>query len=164
MPRLALYTERGRCWDYPWNWKLFILFVLVNYFVWRTPSSHILNSPNIARTVTVFGSWVSSLREIRNYCRHVVFVWLGYFPRFFQLNFLYETKIMNGLKFKTRETATTTSSAVPHSTSPRGFQRSQDDVNWSASYHLPHGFEPCIEHLIARTPLPNVYACVSLSP
>ena len=28
VPRVALYTERGRCWDYLWNWKLFILFVL----------------------------------------------------------------------------------------------------------------------------------------
>ena len=28
VPRVALYTERGRCWDYHWNWKLFILFVL----------------------------------------------------------------------------------------------------------------------------------------
>ena len=28
MPRLVLYTERGRFWYYPWDWKLFILFVL----------------------------------------------------------------------------------------------------------------------------------------
>ena len=28
MPRLALFTARGRCWDYPWNWKLRILLVL----------------------------------------------------------------------------------------------------------------------------------------
>ena len=28
MHRLALYTERGRCWDYLWDWKLFILFGL----------------------------------------------------------------------------------------------------------------------------------------
>ena len=31
MCRLVLYTERGRCWDYPWDWKLFNLFV----FLWR---------------------------------------------------------------------------------------------------------------------------------
>ena len=27
MCRLVLYTERGQCWDYPWDWKLFNLFV-----------------------------------------------------------------------------------------------------------------------------------------
>ena len=30
MCRLVLYTERGQCWDYPWDWKLFNLFV----FLW----------------------------------------------------------------------------------------------------------------------------------
>ena len=28
IPRLALFTERGRCWGYPWDCKLSILFVL----------------------------------------------------------------------------------------------------------------------------------------
>ena len=40
MPTLALYTERGRCWGYPWDWKLFFsLFCMANSFVWKTPSS-----------------------------------------------------------------------------------------------------------------------------
>ena len=40
MPRLALYTERGLCWDYLWTENyLFSLFCMTNYFVWRTPSS-----------------------------------------------------------------------------------------------------------------------------
>ena len=38
-----------------------------------------------------------------------LFLVKGYFLRFFQLNSLSETKITNGLKFKIRETATTTS-------------------------------------------------------
>ena len=45
---------------------------------------------------------------------------IEFFNRFF---------FMNGLKFKTRETATITNVAVLHTTSPRTFQRSQDDVN-----------------------------------
>ena len=28
MPILVLYTERGRCWDYTWDWKWSVLFVL----------------------------------------------------------------------------------------------------------------------------------------
>ena len=33
-------TERGRCWNYPWDWKLLILFVLYEeLFCLKTPSS-----------------------------------------------------------------------------------------------------------------------------
>ena len=28
MPRLVLYTERGRCWGYTRDWEWFVLFVL----------------------------------------------------------------------------------------------------------------------------------------
>ena len=32
MVRVALFTKRGRCWKYSWDYKLFILFV---FFLWR---------------------------------------------------------------------------------------------------------------------------------
>ena len=33
MVQRVLYTERGRCWGYPWDWKLFIIFVLYEEFI-----------------------------------------------------------------------------------------------------------------------------------
>ena len=55
---------------------------------------------------------------------------IEFFNRFF---------FMNGLKFKTRETATITNVAVLHTTSPRTFQRSQDDVNYKNVKHYGLG-------------------------
>ena len=80
---------------------------------------------------------------------HVV---LGYKVTFFDfsIEFLSETKMMNGLKFKIWNKRNRNNNvAVLHTTSPRAFQRSRGDVNCKDV--KPCGLGSILSHLMASS-------------